>query len=133
VFLDVLTGSTEEELEARSAQASALQEGVIVISTVIYADLAGRFPERRDLNTFLQIWHCAVEPLDAATGHLAGVHFKEYRQRGGDRTRILPDFLIAAHAGLKADRILTRDGRFFGESFARLVAITPKDIATQRS
>ncbi len=133
VFLDLIVGSAQEELEAREALGLASRQGLMVISTVIYAELAGRFPERSDLNAFLQGWHCAVEPLDAATAHLAGAYFKEYRRRGGDRTRILPDFLIAAHAELNADRILTRDGRFFGESFPGLVAVTPKDMPIPRS
>jgi predicted nucleic acid-binding protein len=128
VFLDMLIGSAEDEREARIALVAALRQGVIVVSTVIYAELAGRFLERSDLNAFLQGWHCAVEPLDSATAYLAGVYFKEYRQRGGDRVRILPDFLIAAHAELNADRILTRDKRFFGESFPNLSAIRPADL-----
>lgn len=128
VFLDMLVGSAQEERVARIALVAALRQGLIVISTVIYAELAGRFLERSDLNAFLKGWHCAVEPLDTATAYLAGVYFKEYRQRGGDRTRILPDFLIAAHAELNADRILTRDKRFFGDSFPNLSAIRPVDF-----
>jgi predicted nucleic acid-binding protein len=128
VFLDMLVGSEREQLEARASLAVSLREGMIVISAVIYAELAARFSERSDLNDFLQAWHCAVEPLDEATAHLAGVYFKEYRQRGGNRVRILPDFLIAAHAELRADRILTRDKRFFGKSFRVLRAVRPGEI-----
>jgi predicted nucleic acid-binding protein len=75
VFLDMLVGSEPEQLEARASLAVSLREGMIVISAVIYAELAARSSERGDLNDFLQAWHCAVEPLDEATAHLAGVYF----------------------------------------------------------
>ena len=108
ILYDVIAGSPEESDTARAALARALEQGVIVVSTVVYAELAGRFADRTDLDAFLEAWRCRVDRIDVPSAYLAGVHFKRYRRRGGTRERILPDFLIAAHAELNSDRVLTR-------------------------
>ena len=59
---------------------------------------------------------------------LAGKLFQDHLARGGRRGRILPDFLIGAHAMLRADRLLTRDSRFFSDAFRDLQAITPAEL-----
>jgi hypothetical protein len=43
-----------------------------------------------------------------------------YKLRGGTRTRILADFLLAARAQLDSDHLLTRDDRFFTDAFPNL-------------
>ena len=45
----------------------------------------------------------ALSPLDASVAWEAGRRWMGYRRAGGPRTRILPDFLIAAHALTSAD------------------------------
>ncbi|MBA7597289.1 hypothetical protein ES703_04291 [subsurface metagenome] len=44
----------------------------------------------------------------------------KYRKSGGRRIRIITDFLIGAHAQLKADRFITRDRGFHKSYFPEL-------------
>jgi predicted nucleic acid-binding protein len=128
IFLDILAGNAKEEADAKVAMDRAVRDGLVVLSVVVYAELAARLGAAGEPNRFLQTLSASVTQIDLSAAHLAGQYFREYRERGGNRTRILPDFLIAAHAQLSADRILTRDNRFFGTQFPRLKAISPADL-----
>ena len=60
---------------------------------------------------------------DIAT--LAAQMWQDYRRRGGPRQRIISDFLIGAHAQLRADALLTRDRGYFRSYFQGLQVVTP--------
>jgi hypothetical protein len=49
----------------------------------------------------------------------------QYRRRGGAKTRVLPDFLIGAHAAVEGWPLLTRDAGRIRTYFPRLEVIAP--------
>jgi hypothetical protein len=128
VILDILVGSVEEIAVSHAALQSAKADGTITVSAVSYAEVAQRFSSKSKVDDFFHLLDCTIQPLDEASAYLAGQFSRQYRLRGGSRTRILPHFLIAAHAQLHADRILTRDKRFFSDTFPRLKAVSPTDL-----
>ncbi len=128
ILLDIIAGTKEEAERARKALVAATGKGLLILSPVCYAELAGNFPSAAACTTFLEAFDLTWTDLDEATAFLAGQYYKQYRDRGGTRNRILSDFLIAAHAQINADRILTCDKRFFGTQFLGLIAITYGDL-----
>ena len=48
-----------------------------------------------------------------------------YRQQGGQKERIVADFLIGGHAFVQCDRLLTRDRGFYRDYFKSLTIESP--------
>jgi predicted nucleic acid-binding protein len=133
IILDVLLGVAPDTDTSSEALRLAKLDGRLIISTICYAEIAGNFPSQARADDFFQLIGCSVDEIDQETAFLAGTFYRSYRKRGGERSRILPDFLIAAHAQLKSDRLLTRDKRFFGATFPKLRTVNSADLSTPRS
>ncbi|MCU1322845.1 MAG: putative nucleic acid-binding protein contains domain [Acidobacteriaceae bacterium] len=133
VILDVLVGVPSEAEESSEALRLAELQGKLIISAVCFAEVAGNFPTQARAEDFFELIRCSITEIDKEIAYLSGVFYRSYRKRGGERTRILPDFLIAAHAQIKADRLLTRDKRFFGTTFPKLKTVAPRDVIIPRS
>lgn len=111
------------------ASSAALREadaaGSLVICDIVYAELASRFPRQQMLDNALAKLDIRLEVLNAADCFEAGRAFRAYRASGGPRERILPDFLIGAHAVNGASRLLTRDRGFYRAHFSKLKIYAP--------
>jgi predicted nucleic acid-binding protein len=126
VLLDVLVADPAYcELSAEALE-SAAAAGVLVICDVVYAELCVHFRTQHDCDEFLEQNQVRVEALDRAASFLASRAWREYRRRGGKRTRILPDFLVGAHAAVQTSQLLTRDRGFYRELFPALRVVEPR-------
>lgn len=126
VLLDILIPN--ESFYAASAE--ALQEsatGLLVICDIVYAELCIHFANQHECDDFLESNEIRVQTLTREAHFFAGRVWREYRQRGGKRSRILPDFLIGAHAQKQAARLLSRDRGFYGELFPSLEILDPAE------
>ena len=104
---------------------SAASEGPVVISPIAFAELAPSSPDASSLQDFLGRLDILFDPISAEAAHLAGSTFKLYRQAGGPRQQILPDFIIAAHAKIQANRLAALDKGYFRKWFPDLPILTP--------
>jgi predicted nucleic acid-binding protein len=66
-----------------------------------------------------------IEEIPLAAAFLAGHAHAGYRQAGGRRVAILPDFLIGAHAAVTGRPLLTRDPRRIATYIPGANLITP--------
>jgi predicted nucleic acid-binding protein len=102
-------------------------QGGVVICAPVYAELMAH-PLVSDgfVDKFLAETGIAVEfLLDEQIWRRAAEGFAAYAQRrrrsgGASPKRLLPDFVIAAHALLRADRLLTLDPSRYQQDFPQL-------------
>lgn len=121
VLLDLFVANAANQADSRQHIAAALAAGELVTSEIVYAELVPNFEDRARLESALQDTGIQLSPIDSDVAWEAGRRWAEYRRAGGPRTRILPDFLLGAHALLKADQFLTRDRGFYESYFPELV------------
>lgn len=109
--------------------AAAAQRGPLVISEVVYAELAACFVRRDDLDRQLDRLAVELLPSTKATLFEAGRIFAAYRQSGGARASMVPDFLIGAHALTQADQLASADRGFLRKHFQPLVLLSANSPA----
>lgn len=122
VLLDVMGSSGQQ-----SAWSIEMFLGVEapVINHVVLAEVSGRFDGAQALLDAVNDLQVDVLPLDHDIAHRAGRAFRSYRQKGGPRQTILPDFLIGAHAAVANMPLLTRDPRSYRRYFPTVTLLTP--------
>jgi hypothetical protein len=124
VLLDVLTDHPSFADVSKSALRQAFQEGSLIISETVIAELSPALPSPQ-FRHFLSDWELNFVPSSMESALLAGEMFRHYIQRGGKRDRVLPDFLIGAHAQKHANRLLARDRGYFKNYFKHLKVWDP--------
>jgi len=120
VLLDVITNDPAHADSSQKLLERAYNEGALVISDVVYAELAPQFDAQADLEAVLQSLNIQLVESGADVAYLAGRKWAEYRKAGGGRARLLADFMVGAHAQLRAERLLTRDRGFYRSYFPEL-------------
>ena len=119
VLLDVLLNDSQHAPRSIAALRQAATEGSLIICETTLAEIVPTLSSA-DLPQFLSDWSLAFVPSSQASATLAGEMFRAYLARGGKRGRVVPDFLIAAHAQLHGNRLLARDRGYYRDYFTQL-------------
>lgn len=125
VLLDVLLDDPRHRASSLEALRSAHAAGALIVCPVVWAETLGAVQRPASLAEAFRQIDIAFDPFDQAAADLACDLWRAYRRRGGTRTRLIPDFLVGAHAQLRAGRILSRDRGFLRRYFKALVVIDP--------
>lgn len=111
-----------------------LSKGKLILCEVVLAELAAQFPTEQELKLFLTETGMRLEYANEKSLYIAGTRWAQYAKKGNKdrftcgqcghsfevtcprcsvaitkRLHVLADFLIGAHALVKADCLLSRD------------------------
>jgi predicted nucleic acid-binding protein len=125
VLLDVFAADPEFGPRSADALRQCLAEGGLVACDVVWAETGASFPDSPSAQAALARLRVDFSALDASTSLAASESWRAYRRAGGARDRVISDFLIGAHAQVRADRLLTRDRGFYRSYFRELSVLDP--------
>jgi hypothetical protein len=149
VLSDLVSGDPVQARESRICIESASLLGSVVISDIVFAELAAGLGDKTAVDEFLHELQLVVEPLSAEALLAASIAFKTYVTRRGNaaqcpqcgtkvaiscqscgapiawRQHIITDFLIGAHALRQCDQLLTRDDGYYRTYFPQLKVVVP--------
>jgi len=148
IILDILIpgepfGQSSKELLDRH-----LSKGKLILSEVVFAELAARFPSEEEITSFLADTRMNLVHSNEKSLYMAGSRWAEYARKNAKnrfscgkcghafeptcpqcrtvltkRLHVLADFLIGAHALVQADCILSRDLGVYKTYFSDLKVV----------
>jgi predicted nucleic acid-binding protein len=126
VLIDVLDQDPHWEAWSHAAMVEALEEGVLFVNPIVYAEISIGFSTAEACDLALSKRWVERIPMPWPASFLAGKAFLEYRRSGGPRLSPLPDFFIGAHAAVGRHRLLTRDPTRYRAYFPTVDLISPE-------
>lgn len=110
----------------RDRLSAAAAEGPLLICPVVFAECAAGFASAEQAREQFASLGISYDAISSEAAYLAGKTFLEYRRAGGPREQLIPDFLIAAHASLQAERLAAIDRGYLRRYFGSLELLTPE-------
>jgi len=126
VLLDVLLNDPQHATSSIAALRRGSVEGSLILCEIVLAELAPTLAAA-EMPQFLSDWNLTFVPSSQSSALLAGEMFRTYLQRGGKRNRVVPDFILAAHAQTHAQRLLARDRGYYRDYFHQLQLWDPSE------
>lgn len=126
IFIDIFGPQGDFSDWSRTVLIAIRQDCDLVLSPIVWAELAGLVRSERELSALTAPLHLVRESLPFEAAFRAGTAHVAYRRQGGTRERTLPDFLIGAHASIHGHRLLTRDAVRYRAYFPELDLISPE-------
>ena len=124
VILDVVTDDPVWADYSEAALITAMRKGALVINECVLAEITPALAGD-DLSDFLEDWKIHYVPTSREAAILAGRMYANYLARRGTKPRVLPDFLIGAHAMENGQQLLARDRGYYRDYFKGLKVVEP--------
>ena len=125
VLLDLFTDDPEWSPWSIARIEELSTEAPLVINDIVYAEVSIRFDSIDEVDGAIRQAGLQLSSMPRQALFHAGKVFRRYRAAGGNRTGVLPDFFIGAHAETKGLRLLTRDVRRYRTYFPSVELIAP--------
>lgn len=126
VLLDVLIADPRFVETSEQSLRGAAGEGALLLCECVLAEITPVVGASA-IDEFLADWNLAFVPSTIESAKLAGKMYQSYLRRSTrPAQRVVPDFLIGAHAMCLADRLLARDRGYYPDYFKRLRVVEPQ-------
>ncbi len=125
VLIDVFGADPRFGAASAAALRLCLNEGAVVACDVVWSETRAAFAGDDAFLRAMQTSGVGFSAVTQPAATLAGGTWKKYRAAGGQRDRVIADFLIGAHAAAQCDRLLTRDRGYYRKYFGRMVIVDP--------
>ncbi len=125
VLIDLFHADPSFLAASMRALSHCQSEGKLVVCETVWAEVAASVSDAKAMAVGMSGLGVALIPGDEHSASEAGRMMHLYKRHGGKRERVIPDFLIGAHALVHADRLLTRDDGFFRTYFRDLKVMKP--------
>ena len=125
-LIDLFDGPDAAAEAATAALRQTLRAGPLVVCDIVLAELCTALRNGSDVLQDIEAAGIHYLATESRAALRAGEMQRRYRQRGGQRGRTAPDFLIGAHALLQCQGLITRDAGFYRDYFKGLKVIVPK-------
>ncbi len=125
VLVDVLQDDPQWAHWSQAQMRAQARVHPLVINPIIYAEVSLSFSTLEALDAVIATLELQYQEIPRPALFLAAKAYSQYRQRGGSKLQVLPDFFIGAHAAVQGWSLLTRDASRFRSYFPSLRVLTP--------
>jgi len=109
----------------RESLSRCAMEGTLLVCPVVFAECSLGYASGTEALARFEALGIIYDALSPECAWLAGQTFLKYRKKHGPREHLLPDFLIAAHASVQADRLAALDRGYLRVYFPKLKLLKP--------
>ena len=127
VLLDIFIDDAEFSEKSSDMLRKCIKEGKVIACDIVWAETAANFKSENEFRRIMDSLEIEFSPLNENAAFRAGHLWKSYRKETPGKSKIIADFLIASHAKLQAERLLSRDRGFYRGYFKDLAVLNPAD------
>jgi len=125
VLIDVTKDDAEHHAWSLERLNDARGRGPVIVSDIVYCEFSVTIAEQNEVNEAIDRLSLERCGYSDAVLYRAARAFRAYRDNGGPRESLLPDFLVGALAEAEGCALLTRDPRRIRTYFPAVELITP--------
>jgi len=105
VLIDIFGGDSKFGKRSSQALRRCMQEGTVYACEVVFAETATVFSDQKVFLNAIHTLGIEFSAILQETSLVAAEAWRQYRQAGGKRERVVADFLIGSHALTQSERL----------------------------
>ena len=106
------------------ALAGCRGDGILCIGEVVAAEFFAVVQDEVEFQQTLADLGIEFRPSSLAASMVAGSTFRRYREQGGPREHLIPDFLVAAQAAVDGQRLAAKDRGYLRRYFPQVELVS---------